>query len=184
VLERLFVLGGAIALLTLGVVLVRTLAKLRTRKVMAADGASLLNALRLSADTRPTIVAFSSRSCGACHTAQAPALDEVQRQLGAHGVRIHTVDVAEQPTAASAFGILTVPSTAVLGPDGTLQALNHGFAAPYKLIRQLSAGAGRSMIDMTPNGPASASSIVRLRPAPQHAASPGARAARRATGRR
>jgi len=39
------------------------------------------------------------------------------------------VDAAEKPEVARAFGVLTVPSTAVLAPKGHLVAVNQGFRA-------------------------------------------------------
>ena len=47
------------------------------------------------------------------------------------------VDAAHQPEIAGAFGILTVPSTVVLDPDGRVAAVNHGFASTQQLVRQL-----------------------------------------------
>ena len=62
---------------------------------------------------------------------------EVEQRIGAEQVRVVHVDAAHQPEIASAFGILTVPSTVVLDPGGRVAAVNHGFASTQQLVRQL-----------------------------------------------
>ena len=89
-------------------------------------------------DGRPTLIAFSSPSCASCHTAQAPAIDLAQQRRGADQLRVINVDVAGQPNVANAFGVLTVPSTVVIGADGSqIVAINHGFAPSTRLLEQL-----------------------------------------------
>ena len=85
---------------------------------------------------RPTVVAFSTPSCAACHTAQKPALAALEA-LRPGAVRILEVDAAARPEVAHRFGVMTVPSTAVLGGDGRLTALNQGFANAEQLAGQL-----------------------------------------------
>jgi thioredoxin 1 len=82
-------------------------------------------------------VAFSSPSCGACHTAQLPALEALEHQLGATAVRLIEVDIASQPEVARRFGIMTVPSTVILRTDGGVGAINHGFTPAARLVTQL-----------------------------------------------
>jgi len=137
VLERLVVLLVLTAGVALGVSLVRWYARQRTRAVQAQPGDVLLGKLGTPADGRLTLVQFSTPSCAACHTAQAPAVAEVAQRIGAEHVRVVHVDAAHQPEVASAFGILTVPSTVVLDPGGRVTAVNHGFASTQELVRQL-----------------------------------------------
>jgi thiol-disulfide isomerase/thioredoxin len=89
-------------------------------------------------DGRRTLIAFSTPSCAACLQAQAPAIDLAQKRLGPDDIRVIHVDAAEQPEAARAFGILTVPSTVVLAATGNaIVAINQGFAPSARLIEQL-----------------------------------------------
>ena len=85
------------------------------------------------ADGRLTLVQFSTPSCAACHTAQAPAVAQVAQRIGTQQLRVLHVDAADQPDIANAFGILTVPSTVVLDPGGRVAAVNHGFASTQQL---------------------------------------------------
>jgi thioredoxin-like negative regulator of GroEL len=82
------------------------------------------------------VVAFSTPSCAACHTAQRPALAQLEsRAQGA--VRVLEVDAAARPEVARKFGVLTVPTTAILDPSGRLTALNNGFAPLSRLAEQV-----------------------------------------------
>ena len=93
--------------------------------------------LGVQPDGRATLVAFSTPSCAACHTAQAPALRVVEQTVGSDCLRLVSVDAARQPDVAHAFGILTVPSTVVLASTGRVLAINHGFAPHEKLTAQI-----------------------------------------------
>lgn len=96
------------------------------------------NALGLEPDGRPTVIAFSTPSCAACHQAQRPAIAHVERTLGGDSVRVVSIDAAEQPEAARAFGILTVPATVVVAAGGgRIVAVNQGFAPSARLVEQL-----------------------------------------------
>ena len=139
--ERLVILLLVVALVTLAVVVVRSDLRARAGQLAASPTGPLWDALGSAPDGRPTVVAFSSPSCGACHTAQLPALTALEDQLGQTAFRLLEVDVAAQPEIARRFGILTVPSTVVLRPDGGVGAINHGFAPTTRLAAQLSRGA-------------------------------------------
>jgi len=121
----------------MGIAAARLVARRRLRRLGALSGQVLLEQLGTSADGRPTLVAFSTPSCAACHTAQAPAVADVEQRVGSARLRVVHVDAAHEPGVANAFGIMTVPSTVVLGPDGRVAAVNHGFASSQQLVRQL-----------------------------------------------
>src|SRR5690349_3396241 len=93
------------------------------------------DALGVEPDGRKTLVAFSTPSCAACRTAQAPAIDVARARLGGgDAVRVIKVDASKQPNAARAFGILTVPATVVLAAGGDrIVAINQGFAPSGRL---------------------------------------------------
>src|SRR5205085_7299585 len=115
-LDRIVLLFAIAILITVCVVVVRTWSARKAHAVK--DNAPACDALGAQPDGRRTLIAFSTPSCAACHKAQAPAIDLATRQLGADQVRIIKVDAAEQPEAARAFGIMTVPSTVILGAKG------------------------------------------------------------------
>jgi thioredoxin-like negative regulator of GroEL len=130
-----------VAVLVAGVVVAgRLLAARRVRRVRGVPAAVLWAALDSEPDGRPTVVAFSTPSCIACHSAQRPALEE----LADRRVRIVHVDAAARPEVARAFGILTVPATTVLDELGEVLAANQGFATAETLARQLGLSLARS----------------------------------------
>ena len=108
-----------------------------SRVARLAGGVPLWEALGETPDGRRALVAFSTPSCAACHTAQAPAIEVAQQHVGASGVRVIRVDASTQPDVARAFGVMTVPSTVVLEPAGRVLAVNQGFAPSRRLIEQL-----------------------------------------------
>lgn len=94
--------------------------------------------LGTSPDGRPAILAFSTPGCTVCRSAQQPALDILGRQL-ADKVRILKIDLTEQPDVATRYGVLTAPTTVILGADGRMVSYNNGFAPADQLAAQLSA---------------------------------------------
>ena len=138
--DRVLVLLLAVVAVVAVALIARVALRARTRRVLAAGPDFVWSSLEASPDGRRTIVAFSSPSCAACHTAQFPALQRVEQQVGEAAVRLISVDVARRSSAASAFGVLTVPSTAVLDAHGRVLAVNHGFTPSSTLLQQLQLG--------------------------------------------
>lgn len=93
---------------------------------------------RLRLPEGPAVIAFTHRLCGPCRTQQLPALQRLRKLVGPE-LRVELVDVEREVHLARRFGIFTVPSTVVVGPDGRVVAFNHGFADEAKLLRQLGA---------------------------------------------
>jgi thiol-disulfide isomerase/thioredoxin len=136
-LERLVVLVVLALAVGLTVLGVRTWNAARTRRLLGQSGTQAWASLSTVPDGRPAVVQFSTASCAACHTAQAPAIARLEQQLGSAALRVIKVDAAAQPEVARAFGVLTVPSTVVLDPDGAVRAVNQGFASTARLLQQL-----------------------------------------------
>jgi hypothetical protein len=130
----LFAIAVAVAVLVLAV---QTWNRRRVGSVLRAAGGEAWANLGAAPDGRRTLVTFSTPSCAACHTAQAPAVTAVEAQLGPSTVRVIQVDAARRPEVARAFGVLTVPSTIVLAPTGQVIAVNQGFAPSRRLVEQL-----------------------------------------------
>lgn len=85
---------------------------------------------------RPAVVAFTLPTCGECRARQAPALERLRRRLGA-AAHIATLPADAHPDLVAQLGIMTVPATAVLDAEGSVRALNQGFADEARLLRQL-----------------------------------------------
>jgi thiol-disulfide isomerase/thioredoxin len=135
-LDRLFLLAGVVLAVALLVVAARLLGRSRLRRARSIPSEEIWQALGAAPDGRPAVVAFSTPSCAACHTAQRPALAQLESRAGG-AVRVIAVDAAERPEVARTFGILTVPSTAVLDTGGRLTAVNNGYATSGRLAAQL-----------------------------------------------
>lgn len=86
---------------------------------------------RLGDNRGHAILYFRSDSCAACGT-QARFLAEV-----AADVPVETIDVVAQPEQAARFGVMTLPTTIVIGADGNTRHINYGLADARKLRRQL-----------------------------------------------
>jgi thioredoxin 1 len=139
VIDRLLVLAGVAAAAAVLAAVGRLLARRRLLRLRAGGAAALWAALETRPDGRPTVVAFSSPSCGVCRTAQRPALTALER-LSEGALRVIQVDVVERPETARAFGILTLPATVVLDGRGSVVAANQGFATAERLAAQAGAG--------------------------------------------
>jgi thioredoxin-like negative regulator of GroEL len=135
-LDRILILVGLVAIAVVATAAVRWWARGRLRRLQATGSDQLWQALAVQPDGRPSVVAFSSPGCAACHHAQAPALRALQDQQRGQ-VRVIAVDVSERPAVATAFGVLTVPSTVILGASGRVVTANHGFASAARLAEQL-----------------------------------------------
>jgi thioredoxin-like negative regulator of GroEL len=131
--ERLALVLAIGAAVAVGVLLVRTWNR---RQLAGRIGTSMWHHLGVESDGRATLVTFSTPSCAACHQAQAPAVKMVTERVD---VRHISIDAASQPEVASAFGVMTVPATAILTAAGHLTTVNQGFAPSTKLLQQLHA---------------------------------------------
>jgi thiol-disulfide isomerase/thioredoxin len=87
-------------------------------------------------DGRTTVLYFTADYCTVCRYRQKPALDELKRDLDGT-VRIVEVDAVRDPAKARLFGVLSLPTTVVLAPDGTVGAVNYGFAPRAQLDAQI-----------------------------------------------
>ena len=135
-LERaalLFVFGvGLMAL----VIAVRAWWHRRLRGLRTTGRAPLWSALGTEPDGRPAVVVFSTPGCTACRTAQYPAIEAVESQLGGT-LRVMHVDIAGRPEVGRSVGVLTAPSTIVLDKEGRIESFNQGFAPVEQLLAQL-----------------------------------------------
>src|SRR6266852_2259616 len=106
--ERFLILLVFAAAVALTIVVIRQWNRRNVHSLLQAAGAETWANLGEAPDGRRTLVSFSTRSCAACHAAQAPAVKAAEAQLGPSTVRVIRVDAARQPEVAQAFGVLTV----------------------------------------------------------------------------
>lgn len=130
----LAVAGGVALLIAAG----RAFVAARRRRALAA--APFTSGERAGEAGPVRVLAFSTPQCQQCRLLQKPALAEVAAQT--EQVEILSIDALEQPELAERYGILTVPSTVVLAPNGRASAVNYGFAPARVLLEQI---AGASM---------------------------------------
>ena len=92
---------------------------------------------------QPAVLYFTGAACTICHTAQTPALARLADDLGGSAV-IHEVDVADKPDLARRYRVMSLPTTVVLAADGTVAAVNVGFASADRIREQLTAAGLRA----------------------------------------
>ena len=134
-IERAAILGLVSALVVLGVLIARSWSLRNVARLRGAGSQALWTALGESPDGRPSLVVFSTPSCAVCRTAQSPAVLAVESRFG-EDLRILRVDLSTRPAVGEAFRVLTAPTTVVLGGDGRVGSVNHGFAPAERLSAQ------------------------------------------------
>lgn len=98
-------------------------------------------------DGKPTLLYFSTPGCAPCWSLQAPAVAQVEGELG-EALCVVRVDALLQPDEAARWGVLSVPTTIILDPRGEVRYLNHGYVTAEVLKRQINTlDGGRKMKD-------------------------------------
>ncbi len=87
---------------------------------------------------RPAILYFTTPDCAPCRTTQRPALRKLEAELG-DAVQVIEINAAEERSIADHWGVLSVPTTFVLGEDGRPRHVNIGVTGYDRLKRQLAA---------------------------------------------
>jgi len=131
VLERVLIVVVAALVVGLALLVVRSRVAGRTR---ARLGRPLPEALRLERPGLPTVLYFYGAACAAC-AQQRRALTSLTTER----LNVVALDAAHQTELAEWAGVLTVPSTAIVDPQGRLRAVNHGFRPADELAAQLAA---------------------------------------------
>ena len=136
-LVLLAIAGGVALLIAAG----RAFVAARRRRALAA--APFIPAESADGAAPVRLLSFSTPQCQQCRLLQKPALAEVAAQT--ERVEILSIDALEEPELAERYGILTVPSTVVLAPNGRASAVNYGFA-PAKLLLEQIEGASLALV--------------------------------------
>jgi hypothetical protein len=126
----------AVALLLLGVIVAairlgRMLLAARTRRTLAR-----VNREASGPAGTARILYFTAERCVQCRLRQEPALRDLTAAAPAP-LHIETLDAVRDRTIAARYRILTAPSTVVIGADGHVAAINHGFAPAEQIAAQL-----------------------------------------------
>jgi thioredoxin-like negative regulator of GroEL len=129
-LERLVLLGLLVAGLAL--LWVAVVAGARYRRWRRVDR---MRNPELS-QGKTTVLFFTGEHCSVCHFRQKPAL-EVLRSSHNGDLRVVELDAVQENSLARRFGVLSLPSTVVLAADGTVGAVNYGFAPSDQLNAQV-----------------------------------------------
>lgn len=121
--ERLLIAAGVAMVLGLARFAIGAYGGVWLRNAARALEPTLLAELGIAG--RPAVVYFWTETCGQCKTMQAPAFDRLVRTVPA--VRVVPVNALQQPAIADRFGVVTVPTTAMIDQAGRLRAVNHGY---------------------------------------------------------
>ena len=138
-LERLLII---IALSLIGVALYqvsRWWIVYRTRQLNQTDD-PILRQIKRNATA---IVYFTADFCTACHYQQKPALARLHEQWG-DKLQVIEVDAEAQPELAKQWGVMSLPTTFVVSPDGTTQTVNYGVTQTAQLNLQVIKASQRS----------------------------------------
>jgi len=88
----------------------------------------------------PRLLLFTGPRCSTCDRQKA-IIDQVTSRWPG-GLCVDRIDAAEDPMAARAFGVMSVPTTVVIAPNGSIAKITGGLVRADELERQLSAASG------------------------------------------
>jgi len=81
-------------------------------------------------------VYFTTPTCAPCKTIQRPAIERLKTEMGDR-LSVFEFDASQQPEVASRWGVLSVPTTYLVDPAGSVRFVNHGVAPIEKLRQQI-----------------------------------------------
>jgi thioredoxin 1 len=131
-------LGLALVLIAAGLALYWGWNMLQLRRLGQRRGADALRGLESLRPGVSGILYFTTPDCQVCITAQKPALQRLQAELG-DGLQVVEVDASVQTDLADYWGVLSVPTTFIIGTDGRPRSMNHGLTSKEKLLHQIQA---------------------------------------------
>ena len=101
--------------------------------------ATIANSVQLppSESRDPRVLLFTGPRCSTCERQKA-IVDQVTSHWPG-GLCVDRIDAAEDPMAARAFGVMSVPTTVVIAPNGSISKITGGLVRADELERQLHA---------------------------------------------
>lgn len=90
----------------------------------------------LSAHGQASLIVVVSSRCAIC-PAQKIVVAQLRERYPPSLLRVVTIDAELQPAQARELSVMTVPTTLVLGPDGTMAHINNGFTPLDILVEQI-----------------------------------------------
>ncbi|MCX6080373.1 MAG: thioredoxin family protein [Chloroflexi bacterium] len=81
------------------------------------------------------LVYFTTPNCVPCKTVQRPAINRLSQILGER-LQVLEIDASQQSEVASRWGVLSVPTTFVIGTRGDVRHVNHGVTRAEQLLTQ------------------------------------------------
>ncbi len=127
----------AAALISLGMAAFWAWNSWQLRRLGQARG-TVLRGLESARPGVAAVLYFTTPDCLVCRTAQKPALQRLEADLGG-GVQIVEIDATVDTAVADYWGVLSVPTTFVIDAQGTPRSINHGLTSKEKLQRQIEA---------------------------------------------
>jgi len=109
---------------------------LLTNRVILATASNKVKRFSAYHSGHSAIVYFTTPTCAPCKTIQRPAIEKLKRKLGKK-LQVFEVDASQEPELAKEWGVLSVPTTFIIDPDGKPRYVNHGVATAEKLFQQL-----------------------------------------------
>ncbi|MBM4435973.1 MAG: thioredoxin family protein [Actinobacteria bacterium] len=82
-----------------------------------------------------TVLYFYTDLCDPCRSVQKPEIERLAQNTT--NVIVRPIDAVASPDLARTFGVLTVPTTVVVGPEGRVMAVNYGVTRQAKLMEQI-----------------------------------------------
>ena len=83
----------------------------------------------------PALLLITSPRCSAC-AAQKRVIAQLASEWGEAGPKVIQLGIEQEAEQVKRLMIMTVPSTVLLAPDGTVADLNNGFASHAVLSEQ------------------------------------------------
>jgi thioredoxin 1 len=129
-IEILQRLGFTVLLILVGIIAYQLINRITLAHAASRKGSSLFPS------GKPTLLYFTTPTCAPCKTIQRPAINLIRDSLG-EKIQVVEIDAADQPQIASAWGVLSVPTTFIIDQQGKPCYVNHGITSSGKLKRQL-----------------------------------------------
>lgn len=107
-----------------------------TNRLIFARASGKARSLPAYRPGRAAILYFTTPTCAPCKTVQRPALERLKNHLG-EGIQVIEVDASTNPGLASDWGVLSVPTTFIIDPQGQPRHINHGVTTAEKLKKQI-----------------------------------------------